>query len=61
MTRHPCGDYVIRGKFGHIYQDGVGYLLCVHTGESARRCEKPRILETYRVGGGGPKGFDFEN
>jgi hypothetical protein len=28
MTRDPCGDYVIRGKFGHIYADGAGYLLC---------------------------------
>jgi hypothetical protein len=31
------GDYAIRGKFGHIYPDGDGYLLCVHTNESARR------------------------
>jgi hypothetical protein len=25
----PKGDYAIRGKYGHIYQDGDGYLLCV--------------------------------
>jgi hypothetical protein len=31
------GDYAIRGRYGHIYSDGDGYLLCVHTGESARR------------------------
>jgi hypothetical protein len=36
------GDYAIRGKCGHIYQDGNyqdgnGWLLCVYTGESARR------------------------
>jgi hypothetical protein len=24
-----CGDYAIRGKSGHIYADGSGYLLCV--------------------------------
>jgi hypothetical protein len=24
----PKGDWAIRGKFGHIYQDGAGYLLC---------------------------------
>jgi hypothetical protein len=23
------GDWAIRGKFGYIYQDGDGYLLCV--------------------------------
>ena len=43
MTRDLCrgvghaGDYAIRGRYGHIYQDGTGWLLCVHTGESARR------------------------
>jgi hypothetical protein len=31
------GDYALRGKFGHIYPDGSGWLLCVDTGESARR------------------------
>jgi hypothetical protein len=31
------GDYAIRGRYGHIYPDGNGWLLCVHTGESARR------------------------
>ena len=31
------GDYAIRGKYGHIYPDGNGWLLCVHTGESTRR------------------------
>jgi hypothetical protein len=31
------GDYAIHGKFGHIYPDGDGFLLCVYTGESARR------------------------
>jgi hypothetical protein len=31
------GDYAIRGKYGHIYSDGDGFLLCIHTGESARR------------------------
>jgi hypothetical protein len=31
------GDHAIRGKFGHVYTDGDGYLLCVHTNESARR------------------------
>jgi len=31
------GDWAIHGKLGHIYADGAGYLLWVHTGESARR------------------------
>ena len=29
LRRDPCGDYDINGKSGHIYQDGVGFLLCV--------------------------------
>jgi hypothetical protein len=43
LTRDLCrglgrvGDYAIRGKYGHIYPDSTGYLLCVYTGESARR------------------------
>ena len=28
------GDYAIRGKYGHVYPDGAGYLLCVHTQET---------------------------
>jgi hypothetical protein len=31
------GDWGIRGKLGHIYADGSGYLLCVTTDESPRR------------------------
>jgi hypothetical protein len=31
------GDYAIRGKYGHVYQDGTGFLICVDTNESARR------------------------
>jgi hypothetical protein len=30
------GDCAIRGKCGHVYPDGDGYLLCV-SGQSARR------------------------
>jgi hypothetical protein len=32
-----CGDWAIIGKLGQIVVDGHGYLLCVTTGESARR------------------------
>jgi hypothetical protein len=28
-----AGDYAIRGKYGHIYSDGSGFLLHVHTQE----------------------------
>jgi hypothetical protein len=31
------GDWGIRGKYGHVYPDGAGYLLYVHTDESPRR------------------------
>jgi hypothetical protein len=31
------GEYAIHGTYGHIYSDGDGFLLCIHTGESARR------------------------
>ena len=37
LRRDACGDYAINGKSGHIYADGSGFLLCVSTGESARR------------------------
>jgi hypothetical protein len=37
LRRDACGDMAIIGKDGTIYQDGNGYLLCVTTGESARR------------------------
>jgi hypothetical protein len=37
LRRDACGDYAISGKSGHIYADGSGFLLCVSTGESARR------------------------
>ena len=37
LGRDGCGDPVIAGKVGHVYADGTGYLLCVSTGESARR------------------------
>lgn len=32
-----AGDWATYGKLGHIYPDGSGYLLCVESGESARR------------------------
>jgi hypothetical protein len=32
-----CGDWAIVGKFGQIVSDGQGFLLCITTGESARR------------------------
>jgi hypothetical protein len=37
LRRDECGDYVIKGKSGHVYVDGNGYLLVVTTGESPRR------------------------
>jgi len=37
LRRDACGDSAINGKSGHIYADGSGFLLYVHTGESARR------------------------
>jgi hypothetical protein len=35
MRRDECGDRSITGKSGHIFADGLGYLLYVR-GESAR-------------------------
>jgi hypothetical protein len=35
--RDDCGDWAIIGHDGTIYSDGSGYLLCITTGESARR------------------------
>jgi hypothetical protein len=32
-----CGDWAIFGKLGHIFIDSDGFLLCINTGESARR------------------------
>jgi hypothetical protein len=37
LRRDECGDSRINGRSGHIYPDGDGFLLCVHTGESVRR------------------------
>jgi hypothetical protein len=37
LRRDDCGDHAIKGKLGHIFADGAGFLLCVSTGESARR------------------------
>jgi hypothetical protein len=31
------GDHGIHGKFGHIYADGTGFLLCVTAAQSSRR------------------------
>jgi hypothetical protein len=31
------GDYAIRGRYGHGYPNGDGFLLCVTTDESPRR------------------------
>jgi hypothetical protein len=28
------GDWGIHGKYGHVYPDGAGYLLCVTVGEA---------------------------
>jgi hypothetical protein len=32
-----AGDYALRGKLGHIYRDGCGFLLFVSYNESKRR------------------------
>ena len=37
LQRDLCGDWQIAGRSGHIFGDGAGYLLYVHTGESPRR------------------------
>ncbi len=37
LGRDQCGDWAIVGKAGHIYVDGLGFLLYVTTGESPRR------------------------
>lgn len=37
LRRDPCGTFAIMGKAGHIFADGLGYLLCVCTGELVRR------------------------
>jgi hypothetical protein len=37
LRRDECGDYAIKGKSGHVYVDGDGYLLVVTTSESPRR------------------------
>ena len=37
LRRDQCGDYMITGKLGHIFDDGQGFLLYVSTRESPRR------------------------
>jgi hypothetical protein len=37
LQRDECDDWHLRGKLGHVYVDGAGYLLCVGSEESARR------------------------
>jgi hypothetical protein len=37
LRRDGCGDWMIRGKHGHILADSKGYLITVATDESSRR------------------------
>jgi hypothetical protein len=37
LRRDDCGDWAIIGHDVTIYPDGAGYLLCITTGQSARR------------------------
>jgi hypothetical protein len=37
LRRDDCNDWAISGRYGTIYRDGDGYILCITTGESARR------------------------
>ena len=37
LRRDPCGDWQIAGRSGHIFGDGAGYAIYVHTNESPRR------------------------
>ena len=37
LRRDSCGDWHIRGRQGHVYADGRGFLIVVITDESSRR------------------------
>jgi hypothetical protein len=37
LRRDSCGDCAIKGKRGHIYADGSGFLIVITTGNSIRR------------------------
>jgi hypothetical protein len=37
IRRDGCGDWTIRGRQGHIYADGKGFLIVVSMDESVRR------------------------
>jgi hypothetical protein len=37
LRKDGCGDWIIRGKHGHIAADGEGWLIVVATDESSRR------------------------
>jgi hypothetical protein len=36
LRRDSCGDWAIKGKRGHIYPDGSGFLIVVNTADSIR-------------------------
>jgi hypothetical protein len=37
LRRDSCGDWQIRGRQGHVYADGKGFLIVVTTDASSRR------------------------
>jgi hypothetical protein len=50
LRRNTCGDWTIRGKRGHIYADGSGFLIVVSPGDSIRRwTNTKRKLDFCRV------------
>jgi hypothetical protein len=58
LQRDQCDDWQIRGKLGHVYVDGAGYLLIVMSDESARRWNsvKARLHFCYLLNDGDDEG-----
>jgi hypothetical protein len=43
------GDWGIRGRLGHIYRDGVGFLLCVVAEDERKHFAKGRLAVFCRL------------